>query len=209
MINVILTIITTVLIFSLIVGPLFHAGLSSDKAVRESNGIDLIFKGREILEALNSYEKDHGALPSTADLSFLTQTSLVSNKVYLKTIPMVQLSPGASNKRYAVNIEWNMVPGEKIIYTVQPLSLSTCKYANLLGRGDSGVLNVVSTLNDFQCYEESKGVYRLIGSEKGNLSKMGIPPEKLIFTAAPTNEASSPLWGVPPDRVVDLNTESK
>lgn len=201
--------ITAIMVLTLILHPIFYAGTLSDKTARESIGVELVFKGATITEALTAYKNDHKSLPDTSDLNFLTQKSPVTHKIYLESIPVVELSRGLEGNPDVVEIQWKMVPKENVIYTVQPLSLLACKVTNLFGRGDNGVLKTVSTAYSLQCYEESKGVYKLIVSGGGDLKKAGIPLEKLTSSTAPVKQLTNQMWAATPDIFMEPGNTSK
>ena len=202
MFSLIITIISIALVAALALATLYYGSDAFNRGSQDAQASKLLVQGQQITGALTLYQVDHGSLPNTNDLSFLTQVSPVTGKVYLKTVPVAYLSPDLVQSAVAADIEWQMVPEKNTIYTVQPLDLEVCRAVNKRVRNDDGVLNVVSTQYASQCYEETSGVYKLFVSPDRSFEAAGISPAKIVSSVAPVADVANAAWAIAPNSVV-------
>lgn len=199
MFSLIITIISIALVAALALATLYFGGDAFERGSSEAQASKLVLQSQQISGALSLYEIDHGSLPNTSDLSFLTQVSPVTGKVYLKQIPLASLQePSLVSTALANTAMWRLVPETKTIYTQAPVSAEVCRKVNERVRGDDGVLSVVSTTYTTQCFEESEGVYKIFTSLDKAFEEASIPPQRIVNQTVSEIPLSSSLWTIPP-----------
>jgi hypothetical protein len=195
MFSLVITIISIALVAALALATIYYGGTAFNKSSSSATATRIVSESQQILNAMELYKVDHGVWPTRAQLL----NPDANGVTYLKAWPGdVAALTGLGQTALASGIVWTMIDGHPTVKYAVGVDLSVCKAVNQLNRGDSGIMNVLSTNYATQCYDSGSSSFVVVATkDASSLAVVDPTPGKVVSTPAPT-DAASPIWSIPP-----------